>query len=89
MPTRSTWPRFSRCVRSESIGLGGASGPSISEADKGPTRATRTLSASTSRSGPMTPISSPAVFAGLPHKAFARVSATRSMAPAVGMPSAM
>ena len=37
----------------------------------------------------MTPISSPAVFAGLPHKAFARVSATRSMAPAVGMPSAM
>ena len=33
MPTRSTWPRFSRCVRSESIGLGGASGPSISDGD--------------------------------------------------------
>ena len=37
----------------------------------------------------MTPISRPAVFAGLPANAFASVSPIRSIAPAVGMPSAM
>ena len=63
MPTRSIWPRFSRCERSESIGLGGASSPSINDGESGPTRAMRTTSASTSRSGPITPISRPAVFA--------------------------
>ena len=53
------------------------------------TSAILTLSASTSRSGPITPISSPAVLAVLPARALARPRPMRSIAPAVGMPSAM